>query len=255
MSNFGLFLTDKKILLGTDWLDNIINACQQLLQKQFSLQGLQSPQCGRNLTVKVVPLSKIYIQILHVNSNHWIATTNFDTSADKVFDDRILIYDSGHANKITSEIQQQVCSFTRPSAKIFKFDVMDTMTQPNLSDCGVFAIANATEIAFRFNPVKCVWDLRNARRHLIRCLEGGKMERFPIVKQRRVPFGRAIKTYKEEEIHCVCRMPFKKNVASMIQCSFCRVWFHSVCVDIVNVNDYSGDTKWFCSKCDKLFQM
>ncbi len=36
------------------------------------------------------------------------------------------------------------------------------------------------------------------------------MERFPIVKQRRVPFGRAIKTYQEEEIHRVCRMPFKK---------------------------------------------
>ncbi len=70
LPSFGLFLTDKKTLLGTDWLnDNIINACQQLLQKQFSLQGLQSPQCGRNLTFKVVPLSKIYIQILHVNSN------------------------------------------------------------------------------------------------------------------------------------------------------------------------------------------
>ena len=150
-------MTDKITLLGNDWLnDNIINASQLLLKKQFSLQGLRSPQCGRKLRFKVVPLSKIYIQILHVGGNHWITISNLDMSISKLFDDRALLYDSALPRNIAFEMKQQICSFTRPSSKVFRFDVINTMAQPNLFDCGLFAIANATEIAFGYNPSKCV---------------------------------------------------------------------------------------------------
>ena len=198
----------------------------------------------------MVPLSKIYIQILHVGGNHWITITNFDASISKLFDDRALLYDSALPRNIAFEMKQQICSFTRPSSKVFRFDVMNTMAQPNLFDCGLFAIANATEIAFGYNPSKCVWDLQNARSHLIKCLETGKMERFPVVKERRIPFGGAVKTSVQEDIHCICHMPYNK-ATDMIQCSFCLVWFHSVCIDISNVKDYS-DNKWFCLKCSAL---
>ena len=61
---------------------------------------------------------------------------------------------------------------------------MNTMAQTNLFDCGLFAITNATEIAFGYNPSKCVLDLQNPRSHLIKCLEAGEMEHFPVVKER-----------------------------------------------------------------------
>ena len=60
------------------------------------------------------------------------------------------------------------------------------------------------------------------------------MERFPEVRERRIPFGGAVKTSIQEDIHCICRMPYNK-ATDMIQCSSCLVWFHSVCIDISNV--------------------
>ena len=59
-----------------------------------------------------------------------------------------------------------------------------------------------------------------------------------------------MKTSVQEDIHCICRMPYNK-ATDMIQCSFCLVWFHSVCIDISNVKDYS-DNKWFCLKCSAM---
>ena len=56
------------------------------------------------------------------------------------------------------------------------------------------------------NPAKCVWDLVKARHHLIQCPEEGRIDRFPTIKERRVPFGGAIKTSEEETVYCTCRM-------------------------------------------------
>ena len=81
---------------------------------------------------------------------------------------------------------------------------MNIMAQPNSYDCGLFAIANATGLR---NPAKCVWDTKKMRSHLIQCLVKDKMECFPILRERRVPFGGAVKVSLEEDIHCNCRMP------------------------------------------------
>ncbi len=112
------------------------------------------------------------------------------------------------------------------------------------------AIANATEIAYGQSTAVCVWDLQKARGHLIRCFEQGKMERFPILRERRIPFGGAIRNFVEQEIHCSCRMPFNKDIDNMIQCSLCNVWFHATYDGVDNVADYSRN--WFCSKCVKI---
>ena len=121
------------------------------------------------------------------------------------------------------------------------------MSQPNSYDCGIFSIANAIEIACGRNPTKCVWDLVKARHHLIQCLEEGRIDRFPTIKECRVPFGGAIKTSEEENIYCTCRMPYD-NVTDMIQCRLCNKWFHCACVDICDLDDYCKKD-WFCMKC------
>ncbi len=65
----------------------------------------------------------------------------------------------------------------------------------------MIAIANATEIAFGYSPLQCIWDISLMRSHLVKCLEEGKMTRFPMLCERRLGFGRAIKAFVEEEIH------------------------------------------------------
>lgn len=83
IESLGLFEHDRHVLLSTQWLnDNIISAAQELLKLSvpdgLEIGGLQSPQCGRHLKFKpVVPREK-YIQVLHVDDNHWITVSNID---------------------------------------------------------------------------------------------------------------------------------------------------------------------------------
>ena len=44
------------------------------------------------------------------------------------------------------------------------------------------------------------------RQHLISCLENQKMERFPVLKERRIPFDGAVIFSVEEDIFCICRI-------------------------------------------------
>ena len=89
------------------------------------------------------------------------------------------------------------------------------------------------------------------RRHLITCFETMKMERFPILKERRIPFGSAVVYSHQEDIFRYCRMPYDKAI-DMIQCEFSALWFHNKYVAIDNVNDYQ-DKNWLCENCQPLF--
>ena len=72
----------------------------------------------------------------------------------------------------------------RPTCKLFKFDVLNTVPQPNAHDCGVFALAAcATDIAHGRDPVLSVWDSVSMRRHnIVDCLEAGHISLFPVKK-------------------------------------------------------------------------
>ena len=44
----------------------------------------------------------------------------------------------------------------------------------------MFAVANATELAFGKDPLLCRYDTEVMQIHLLQCLENRKLERFPI---------------------------------------------------------------------------
>ena len=52
---------------------------------------------------------------------------------------------------------------------VFKFSAFNTMPQPNAYDCGVFALACATDLAQRRDPVVSEWNTEGSamRMHLI----------------------------------------------------------------------------------------
>lgn len=71
-----LLTSDRDILLSpTEWLtDTIINASQQLLQRQFpNLSGLQDVSLG--LTMNFDIQTGEFIQILHTTDSHWLTVT------------------------------------------------------------------------------------------------------------------------------------------------------------------------------------
>ena len=64
-----------------------------------------------------------------------------------IYTDVFGIYDSGRSRYIHSEIVRSVCSFYKCPFDVLPLDIMNVVAQPNEDDCGVHAIAYATELA------------------------------------------------------------------------------------------------------------
>ena len=166
----------------------IISAAQMLLKSQSEgkIEGFQSPQFGNMLAfTKIIPHSA-FLQILHVNGNHWNVVSNITTHDGVTMRDGVLIFDSRFTH-ISLHTKKQICSLIRPRCKEFRFDIVNTQHQTNDSDCGLFAIniiAFATEIINHKSPALCEFDVNQMRPHLIKCLEAGFLSCFPLKKVR-----------------------------------------------------------------------
>ena len=257
MSKLNLFQRDKEILESTGWLnDAIIFAAQSLLaiQTKGIFSGFQSTQlCKKEALFKPVPPGA-FIQILHIAGCHWAVASNIDVqSAGGSHNDTVGIYDSGRPSNVTKKATKMICSFFKCSSDALHFDLINVETQTNTHDCGVFAVAMATELALGGDPASCRWDTKKIRQHLKTCLEEGTMRRFPTLGQRRVAFGARVRHTVREEVFCIssCRMPNESDRA-MISCDSCKAWFH---IDCVKLNkDDSFSFSWNCNNCQTFFE-
>ena len=82
------------------------------------------------------------------------------------------------------------------------FKIHNTQFQKGSSDCGLFSIAYATDLAYGNDPASYRYDQTKLRSHFLECLEKEFLTPFP--KQMVIP-GRA----KSEgiSIYCSCRYP------------------------------------------------
>ncbi len=165
--------------------------------------------------------------------------------------DSVQIYDSGLVLNTSLSTKRTICSFLKPSADTLHFEIMNIQGQNNSYDCGIFAVACATELAYEKDPVMCSWDTQQMRQHLISCLEQGQMHRFPIKKIRRIGLGMRIRSSTKESIYCFCRMPDDRSTP-MIQCGSCKKWYHLACMALDEDGSYS-DVNWVCSSCNDFF--
>ena len=151
-------------------------------------------------------------------------------------------------------LKRLICSFVRPKPDVHIFDVMNIQGQPNASDCGLFAIACATELVEGHDPVLCQWDCMQMRPHLLCCLEAGRIYHFPTVKQRRVPLGSRVRRSIKEMLYCICRMPNDKGL-EMTECSRCLRWFHNTCVGLTHCKETLKSLHWCCPLCEEVVKI
>lgn len=211
----------------------------------MKIYGWQSTLCGRRKTLfEPLPPGVPFIQILHANNSHWIVVSNIGVNC-KVAIDSVHVYDS-LCYPLDLKTRIEICSFVKTDAEKIHFDLMNCCCQPNLNDCGVYAIACATELALGKDPLLCSWAEQNMRSHLKMCLEMKKMVRFPTTRTRRVRFGTRFRKSVVEEVFCICRLPNDK-CKPMIQCGNCRKWYHNSCVSVPEKVCKSLD--WKCNKC------
>ena len=69
------------------------------------------------------------------------------------------------------------------------------MIKSETSECGIFAIAFATALAYGENPTQYLFDWSEMRSHLTMCLERGQMTMFPFKKLCKVK--KAVKTMEK----------------------------------------------------------
>lgn len=123
--------------------DRHIDAANQMLRKQFpEIRGLHSPFLGQSLSFPVT--EPPFVQMLHVGANHWmtVVATNETT---------VLVYDSMF-RCVGTCVSMQSASMLQCTEDYVQFRVENTQIQEGGADCGLFAIAFATEHCFGNNP-------------------------------------------------------------------------------------------------------
>ena len=140
------------------------------------------------------------------------------------------------------KIKRNIAVLSRASTPRLKLAFMDAVKQTGDSDCGLYAIANATAICAAQHPTLLEYDQQMMRKHLMQCLDNGFLTPFPSKKRRKTV---SAPSFEEVEVFCFCREPERGR---MIQCVQCTEWFHSQCV-MVHRNHWKKRKSWYCPRC------
>ena len=182
--------------------------------------------------LQCVPWKKLnnFIQIFHINENHWIcAERNTNTN-------NIQIYDSLNKN-LKRKYLGVVARYACLKDDIIKLDIMNVHQQRNTFDCGFFALAFAMTLAIGKHPTQ--FNFVDVRGDSIKILNSNKKDYSTVVSSRR---NKIIK-HLSAQIYCVCRSFYiNEPDKSMTACDNCNKWFHDACVILKNKNN-------LCKKC------
>lgn len=235
LNGISLYLNDKVDLLSdTIWLNGShMTAVQLLLKQQFPNLGSLEDTIQQERGLK--PIQANSLQILLVNRNHWVTVSTLTADSKD-----ITLYDSKYS-VIHYDTQRLLSQLVCTQRKSFTARIATVNKQAGDNDCGLFAAAYCTTLAYGQNPSAFVYDQARMRNHLYDCLSAKKMTPFPIIRNRRVGEAKTV----EIKVYCYCRGPNDGN--PMVQCEAkkCKEWFHLGCVDA-----YVKREKWYCRNCN-----
>jgi hypothetical protein len=122
-------------------------------------------------------------------------------------------------------VLRQIAKLLHAKERQIKVLSANVQQQSNGVDCGLYAIAFATEVAFGFDPSEATFLEEALRSHILKCFQDGKIERFPQQNKSRVV--RCKKTKFTFDVYCICRDIFlyedveKDKGMFMAMCSMC----------------------------------
>ena len=207
---------------------------QQLLRKQHpQIGGLQNTLLGQNLSFRIECAE--FVQVLH-GSSHWLCVSTIGCKMGEV-----KVLDSLYTC-VPAKVVRQIAALIHSETPELRLLFLDSAQQRGLSECGLYAIANATSLCAGKDPTTAEFVQDEMRSHLCRCLEEGCMIPFPCKK--RVSQS-TVKSSQQIELHCHCRQP---SYGKMILCTQCGRWFHSKC-DTVTAAHWKKPSSWHCSSC------
>lgn len=159
---------DKKQLQDGSWLnDKHINYAQSLLKKQFPhIDGWKLTLLAQKEQEKI----KHGVQIIHCRGNHWIVASTLGCSSGEA----VKVFDSLYTS-VDKDTQDVILNLFQTDGKPM-LEMAKMHRQKGGNDCGLFAIAVATALAFGSNLVE--FKQSGMREHLLKCFEDGVMTPF-----------------------------------------------------------------------------
>lgn len=226
------------IIKNKQWLeDEHIEITNQLLRNQFpNLAGLQPPEYGQDLSFPIT--QDRFIQILHVQGNHWMTVAGGSPSM-------VHVYDSMY-NFTTPETKMQVASILCSAEHRITFKVHKIQFQKGTMDCGLFAIAYATDLAFGNDPASFNYEQGALRTHFVNCISNDELVPFP-----KEVIGYTRPKTESINIYCSCRLP-DNYVEKMVKCITCNEWYHKSCEEIPASVFNNVKKLWKCLKCSLI---
>ena len=168
-----LYEREKQILEDPHgWLnDALIDAAIGLLRKEFGLPDVQAT-CVQQAEGGLEAAVYQTVQILHLDGNHWVASWCLRGRVELA---------NSLRGKETEELKRKLAEKYRVMAESGQLTVhkLRVQLQPDGSSCGLFAIANVVEVLNGQDCTKAMYNLKEMRPHLAKCLENRKMNVFP----------------------------------------------------------------------------
>ena len=214
--------------------DSPIEAANRFLKNQFRSQaGLYNPVHGQDFSFPIT--RDAFIQILLVGGNHWVTVAGVSSSL-------VHVYDSVY-NHVHDDVKIQVAALMLSDEPVVTFKLHKVQFQKGSRDCGLYAVAYATDLAYGNDPSSYRYKQEKLRSHFIDCIK----------KEILTPFPRDIAitgkpSLENVPIYCSCRLP-DNGEERMVRCSRCGEWYHQSCERIPPKVFQKSDVLWECSKC------
>ena len=224
--------------MSGEWLnDKHINAAQQLLKERYPIiSGFQDTTLQLTRTYHIQK-GKIFVQILHVNHNHWVTISTVNCGPNTV-----KIYDTMH-EELSMESKTVIADLLQTSERYIKLEYVNVQRQIGGADCGLLAIAIATAICCGQHPELLEIEQDKAREHLKSSFEQKLLNPFPSRPVSREP------CIGEEKLHIYCYCRQIDDGQRMVICDKCDSWFHVACVKISAETLKKFNRRWFCRPC------
>ena len=100
-----------------------------------------------------------------MGSLHWVCVAN--VSENKSHNGECQLYDSLSNGKVFSDVAKQIATFSFCDLPEILVEIKGIQQQTNSADCGLFALAFATGLAFDEDSANVTYDSTKIRIHLI----------------------------------------------------------------------------------------
>lgn len=176
--DLGLKLSDRKEIENCQIMlsDRHIDAALILLKRHNPIVGGLQSVLLSNLATGYDYMTTESLQIHNNGELHWLTTSTVGHPGE------VFLFDSLN-REITDDLDKQIrsiysCDQSKPIIKKIKIQ-----KQVGGVDCGLFAIATATDICHFNNPYEITYDQSKMRKHLIECFNNNLLTPFPRFQQ------------------------------------------------------------------------